>query len=240
MSANSEALDQAAKRLDRAVALLEQRLARKLADAGAAAGGALDQDRAKLAEALDAQREARGQTQALAIDLQQTASVQLDDVVALQSAELNQRRVERLLAGEQDGVLAQIDGLIDLVRRNRLDNPDIQRRIGDLRTAVAKQRSFLNKQFHDLRMGVEKAKNRRHARAELEERINFCVLHGVDGADELVSGIFDGGEKQRLFVAEVPIDGPFADPDSVGNLLHVGLGVAFGGKDADGCVEDLQ
>ena len=54
MSPGSEAIDQAAKRLERAVALLEQRLAKKMAEAGAVAGGASDADRVQMAEALDA------------------------------------------------------------------------------------------------------------------------------------------------------------------------------------------
>jgi Domain of unknown function (DUF4164) len=47
------AVELAARRLERAVALLEQRLAQKLAVAAAGADGALDHDRAQLAAALD-------------------------------------------------------------------------------------------------------------------------------------------------------------------------------------------
>lgn len=47
------ALDLAAKRLERAVALLEQRLSQRLARQGAEAGGLFEQDRAKLAAELD-------------------------------------------------------------------------------------------------------------------------------------------------------------------------------------------
>ncbi|HEY1425117.1 MAG TPA: DUF4164 family protein [Caulobacteraceae bacterium] len=46
----------AARRLERALALLEQRLALKIADAGAGADSASDQDRAQLATALDEAR----------------------------------------------------------------------------------------------------------------------------------------------------------------------------------------
>jgi hypothetical protein len=49
-------LDLAARRLDRAIGLLEQRLAYKLSQARAEAGGASDADRAKLAAELDASR----------------------------------------------------------------------------------------------------------------------------------------------------------------------------------------
>jgi hypothetical protein len=47
------AVELAARRLERAVSLLEQRIAQKLAEANAGAGGASDQDRARLATALD-------------------------------------------------------------------------------------------------------------------------------------------------------------------------------------------
>jgi hypothetical protein len=56
------ALEIAAKRLERAVFLLEQRLAERLKAAGAEAGGLFDADRAKLASELD---EARARERAL-------------------------------------------------------------------------------------------------------------------------------------------------------------------------------
>jgi hypothetical protein len=46
----------AVQRLERALTMLDQRLARRLAEAGADAGGLFDQDRAKLAADLDACR----------------------------------------------------------------------------------------------------------------------------------------------------------------------------------------
>ena len=55
-------LEIAAKRLERAVFLLEQRLAERLKEAGAEAGGLFDQDRANLAAQLD---EARARERAL-------------------------------------------------------------------------------------------------------------------------------------------------------------------------------
>jgi hypothetical protein len=57
MSADGDsALDLAARRLERAVQALEQRMRVRLAEAGAEAGGLFDQDRAKLAAELDAAR----------------------------------------------------------------------------------------------------------------------------------------------------------------------------------------
>ena len=56
MNPSDSALEVAAKRLDRAVMALEQRLAARLREAGAEAGGLFDQDRAKLAAELDQAR----------------------------------------------------------------------------------------------------------------------------------------------------------------------------------------
>ena len=53
MNPGESALELAAKRLERAVHVLEQRLAEKLRQAGADAGGLFDQDRANLAAELD-------------------------------------------------------------------------------------------------------------------------------------------------------------------------------------------
>lgn len=53
MNPGESALDLAAKRLERAVHVLEQRLSEKLRQAGAEAGGLFDQDRANLAAELD-------------------------------------------------------------------------------------------------------------------------------------------------------------------------------------------
>jgi len=50
------ALDLAARRLEQAVHVLEQRLAQRLKTAGEAVGGLFDQDRAKLAAELDETR----------------------------------------------------------------------------------------------------------------------------------------------------------------------------------------
>ena len=90
----------------------------------------------QLAEALAVQRECRLQSGAMQIQWNETGTISPNDVVDLQSAELNQRRVDRLLAGESDGVLTQIDALLEVARQNRLDNPELLRRIVELGKAV--------------------------------------------------------------------------------------------------------
>lgn len=54
--AEGSALDLAVRRLERAVSMLESRMAEKMAVAGAEAGGLFDQDRSRLAAELDASR----------------------------------------------------------------------------------------------------------------------------------------------------------------------------------------
>lgn len=56
MNGSDTALEVAAKRLEGALHVLEQRLSQRLRDASADAGGLFDQDRANLAEELDAAR----------------------------------------------------------------------------------------------------------------------------------------------------------------------------------------
>ncbi|MBW8816392.1 MAG: DUF4164 family protein [Caulobacterales bacterium] len=56
MNGGDTALDLAAKRLESALHVLEQRLSQRLRDASAEAGGLFDQDRANLAAELDAAR----------------------------------------------------------------------------------------------------------------------------------------------------------------------------------------
>jgi hypothetical protein len=54
--AGEGAVDIAARRLERALALLEQRIARRISDASDGAGAAIEHDRAQLAAALDEAR----------------------------------------------------------------------------------------------------------------------------------------------------------------------------------------
>ena len=56
MNPGDSALEVAAKRLETALHVLEQRLSRRRQEASAEAGGLFDQDRAKLAAELDAAR----------------------------------------------------------------------------------------------------------------------------------------------------------------------------------------
>lgn len=80
------ALDLAIRRLERALAVLEQRLADRVARAGAEAGGLFDQDRAKLAAELD---QARARERELE-EAGAAASAALGKAIAEIKATLNQ------------------------------------------------------------------------------------------------------------------------------------------------------
>ncbi len=82
-----DAVELAARRLERALALLEQRMAQQLAKASAGADGAFDQDRAQLASALD---DARARERELE-EAGQAASAALAQAIAEIRAALGQQ-----------------------------------------------------------------------------------------------------------------------------------------------------
>ena len=76
------ALDQAIKRLERATASLQQRLASRVHEAGAVAGGAFDQDRANLAAELDAARARERELMAAGADASAALGRAIEDLRA--------------------------------------------------------------------------------------------------------------------------------------------------------------
>ncbi|MEX2561310.1 MAG: hypothetical protein WD403_15410, partial [Pirellulales bacterium] len=85
----------------------------------------------ELARVLKLQREARQQVSGIEIQLQQLGRLEKTDVDQLQSAQLAQRQVERTLTGS-DGVASQVRGLLADLANNKVDSPDIQRRMQGL------------------------------------------------------------------------------------------------------------
>lgn len=74
------ALDAAIKRLERATATLQQRLANRVQEAGAVAGGAFDQDRANLAAELDAARARERELMAAGADASAALGRAIEDI----------------------------------------------------------------------------------------------------------------------------------------------------------------
>jgi len=90
----------------------------------------------QLAEVLRVQRDTRSQTKALEIGLELTKRFNKKDVSQLESAELNQRQVGRMLSDPADGVQIQIETLLRELASNRVDIPEVHRRMTELLEAV--------------------------------------------------------------------------------------------------------
>jgi len=100
----------------------------------------------ELARVLDMQRESRAQTAALEIRLEEMRKQRADpeippdeilrleqtDVDRLQAAELGQRRASRALADPDEGVPKQVRALLADLESNRVDSPDVRRRMEGL------------------------------------------------------------------------------------------------------------
>jgi hypothetical protein len=84
---------------------------------------------AELARVLQLQRDAAGTVRTSAIRLHETAGLDQADVDRLQNAEFNQREVARSLTSSADGLPVQVRGLLSDLETNRVDSPDLQRRV---------------------------------------------------------------------------------------------------------------
>ncbi len=83
----------------------------------------------QLNEVLRVQREARSQTKSLEIRLDEAGVFEKRDIDQLQSAELNQRQIERLLFRENNGIESQIVSVLADLDINQIDSPDVRRRM---------------------------------------------------------------------------------------------------------------
>ncbi len=86
----------------------------------------------ELGRALKMQQETRGQTTALEIQLHDVGQLQKQDIDHAQGAELNQRQVTRTLTSDTEGVPSQIKDLLADLESNRVDSPDLKRRMQGL------------------------------------------------------------------------------------------------------------
>ncbi len=88
--------------------------------------------RAELDRVLKMQCDARRQVKALEIRLAELGRLEQLDLDHLQAAELNQRQVRRNLTSRMDGVPMHVLTLLDDLENNRIDSPDMQRRMQTL------------------------------------------------------------------------------------------------------------
>jgi hypothetical protein len=114
---------------------------------------------AQLGEALRLARAAREQTAALEIRLRETGTLTPQDISHLQSAELNQRQVQRLLSDPADGVQAQIAALLEELRFNRVASQAAAERMQELLEKVRQiEREQLAAIAHELNAALKAAR----------------------------------------------------------------------------------
>ena len=83
----------------------------------------------ELGRILKLQRDARSLVAGTEIQLDKVGRFEKHDVDHLQGAELIQRQVERGLVSPTEGVLTQITSLLDDLRNNQVDSPDVERQM---------------------------------------------------------------------------------------------------------------
>lgn len=92
----------------------------------------------QLQDALRQQQKARSSVAALATQLSSVGRLGKSDLDQLQSAELDQRQVQRALVSKTDGVTANIQLLLAELINNRVDSPAVARRMQLLSEEIAR------------------------------------------------------------------------------------------------------
>ena len=90
----------------------------------------------QLNEALQIQRQAHAQVVDLNIQLDTAGTLLQQDVDHLQSAELNQRHVMELLTDSSGSVAEQLAALLDELKNNRVNSPEVEERMRDLQAEI--------------------------------------------------------------------------------------------------------
>lgn len=83
----------------------------------------------ELSRILKLQRDARSLVSGVQIQLETVGPLEKNDVDHLQGAELIERQVERGLISPAEGVLGQVAALLDDLRNNQVDSPDLERQM---------------------------------------------------------------------------------------------------------------
>jgi hypothetical protein len=84
---------------------------------------------AEIARVLKMQQETRTATQGLLIQATRAGELRKQDADAAHTTELGQRQIRRSLASPSEGVLAQTTALADELAANRIDSPEMVRRV---------------------------------------------------------------------------------------------------------------
>lgn len=86
----------------------------------------------ELGRVLKLQQESRSQVQGLEIQMEQVGQLMHEDTDRLQGAQLVQQQVDRGLTSDTEGIPSHIASLVADLENNRLDTPDIRRRLQEI------------------------------------------------------------------------------------------------------------
>jgi len=92
----------------------------------------------ELARVVQMQRESRTQVSGLEIQMRDVGQLTKQDLDRLQGAEMTQRQVDRELTSPSEGIPAQVSGLMADLENNKVDSPDIERRMRQLLSEIGR------------------------------------------------------------------------------------------------------
>jgi hypothetical protein len=116
---------------------------------------------AELARVLEMQRQSRQQVSALEIRLGEIGQLDQLDLDHLRGAELNQRQIQRTLTSRSEGVPLHILGLLADLENNKVDSPDVQRRMQGLLEEIDRlDRDHLPAIARELTAAIKSTQNR--------------------------------------------------------------------------------
>ena len=152
---------------------------------------------AELARVLKMQRTSRGKVAALEIRLQETGRFERLDVDRLQAAELSQRRINSELAGTGEGVSKQIKELLQELTNNKLDSPDVQRRMQGLLDEIERLNREhlslidrgLNAAIKSARIGLAEADGQQVEAATTKASISQALTLGGKHQDAVIASL---------------------------------------------------
>ncbi|MCA9248047.1 MAG: hypothetical protein KDA42_13055 [Planctomycetales bacterium] len=93
---------------------------------------------AELSRALEMEKTTRSQLEILLIQAREVGHFERSDIDQLQAAELNQRQVQRTLTDRDEGIPQYIESLLADLDNNRIDSPDIRRRMEEIRRELGR------------------------------------------------------------------------------------------------------
>ncbi|MDA7979694.1 MAG: hypothetical protein MPJ50_13080 [Pirellulales bacterium] len=91
----------------------------------------------ELGRVLETQVAARGQLGEIQLQLRDVGRLKADDIDTLQTVEITQRNVDRSLLDES-GVRGRVQRLMEMIVNNRLDSPDLARRMQGILDAISR------------------------------------------------------------------------------------------------------